>query len=262
LNCENKNRKARMKDILYFTQRIQKQLIKAELGECWLWTGATNAKGYGVFCDRAEAKRNRSPHRDFFELVKKTKLTKDACHMCDEPRCINPDHIYDGDAKQNKADAVNRQRITPKKIRGKTDEIIRLFKDGVEQKEIAKRLGVCDKTILRFLNGQMNQYTHNYVKEAEEERNKKIKELFEQGKSLSEIMIEVRTPASVVWTIVPEIKERDKGKESSTNLSVKASLGIEERNRQIKEKREGGTSVTELAREYGVSAQLIYKIVR
>lgn len=252
-----------MKEITYFTQRITKQLIKEDLGECWLWTGATNSTGYGVFCDRKEKSRNRMAHRDLYELTTKKKIERFACHRCDQTRCINPDHIYDGSPTENRADAVKRQRIAPRLL---SDEKIAIllkgFRDGVEQKEIAKQIGVCKATVLRFLNGQLNQHTHNYVKEAEDTRNTKIKTLFAEGKSLSEIMVEASVPASVIWTVVPEIREREKGKESQKNLQIKATMGLEERNKQIREKRTAGKSVKELALEYGVSAQLIYKIVK
>jgi hypothetical protein len=62
---------------------------------CWLWTGYTNAKGYGrVFSDGA----NRYAHRVAYEAEfgpippdSGERMTLD--HLCRVPNCVRPDHL-------------------------------------------------------------------------------------------------------------------------------------------------------------------------
>ena len=59
---------------------------------CWLWTGAKNDKNYGNF---RVAKKIISTHRLSW-LLFKGPLLANLCilHKCDNPPCINPDHLW------------------------------------------------------------------------------------------------------------------------------------------------------------------------
>lgn len=89
-----------------------------ELGPCWVWTGGQDASGYGVFyaVENGKWRRTRA-HRWVLGQVRGKPLSRevvgeeDACHKCDNPPCVNPDHLYVGTRKQNIADAVERERL-------------------------------------------------------------------------------------------------------------------------------------------------------
>lgn len=198
-----------VKTIDFFMERIEKQMLHQELGECWIWQLSCDGAGRPAYCDRSLKSHNQLASRGLWRLVKNKDLSSKMTlnHTCDEYKCINPEHLYEGTSAQNRKDAVDRQRIPPRKINKHIDEIVKLFKEGIEQQEIAKKVGVSRITIQRFLNGQMNQYIHNYVKEAEENRNAKIKQLYEEGKCVTAIMKELNISQTVVYSIVPEIKK-------------------------------------------------------
>jgi hypothetical protein len=57
------------------------------------------------------------------QIYKNIEIKNLACHKCDNPRCWNPDHIFDGDNSDNTADSIAKGRsIAPslKSIRGTT----------------------------------------------------------------------------------------------------------------------------------------------
>lgn len=265
-----------MKDLQFFLERIEKRTTEKNesLGECWIWTGATGSNGRALYCDRSEGKRNRNAARDIFKLVKMPTLQEGiehpVLHHCqDQSKCINPDHLYYhpptvemSGAKRNRLDAIEQQRIPYRKIKGKESEVIRLFKEGIEQQEIGQRLDIHRVTIQRFLNGQLNQQTHNYVKEAEEKRNGLIKKLYEEGKSITQITLLAKTCDTVIYSVVPEIRNNPKGKETNENKKSKSKTSIPERNKQIKLMKEQGKPVREIALEFGISIPLVYIILK
>lgn len=195
-----------MKEVSYFTSNVIKITLKADLGECWIWKLALDSSGRPLYTDRSQKPSTRNAYRDLWKLVKNPELVSETNlnHKCDEPRCINPDHLYEGTDAENRRDAVERKRINPRKIKGKEEKIVRLFKEGIEQQEIAKQIGVSPMTIQRYLNGQTNQNSHNYVKEAQELRDSTIRQLHSEGKGIRQIMRELKVPQSVVYRVIPK----------------------------------------------------------
>ena len=59
-------------------------------GDCWLWTGTTNGRGYGWFyCDWTAG-----AHRYSYWLHTGEKPTRFIRHTCENKHCVNPDHLY------------------------------------------------------------------------------------------------------------------------------------------------------------------------
>lgn len=78
---------------------------------CWVWTGRRNRKGYGVFHPRGA---NASLHVHAIALALATGGRPGmafACHHCDNRPCVNPAHLYWGDAATNRDDARKRGRL-------------------------------------------------------------------------------------------------------------------------------------------------------
>ena len=72
---------------------------------CWLWHGVRQGdQGYGFISYR---NKRYLAHRVAYFLKHKHWPSKLACHKCDNPPCVNPDHIYNGSHQDNMKDIAN-----------------------------------------------------------------------------------------------------------------------------------------------------------
>lgn len=129
---------------------------------CWIWRGARDRAGYGVFQIYPKALR---AHRVMYALAF-GHLTPGLYvrHQCDNKSCVNPKHLCEGTAAENSRDAAVRHRMPrgaahwsarmPESIpRGTartwaklTDEkavlLRELYAEGVLLKELAHKFGI------------------------------------------------------------------------------------------------------------------------
>lgn len=79
---------------------------------CWLWTASRDQLGYGFFRMTAGEFMWRA-HRASWVLTNGEILDGVlVCHVCDNPPCVNPKHLYLGDNQTNSNDRVIRNRST------------------------------------------------------------------------------------------------------------------------------------------------------
>lgn len=79
---------------------------------CWLWTGYIDPRGYGRFAfTTPSGRQEQAAHRASFILhrgdIPEGLLIR---HLCDVPRCVNPDHLYPGTNADNSADQTRGKR--------------------------------------------------------------------------------------------------------------------------------------------------------
>src|SRR5215211_1640522 len=68
---------------------------------CWEWSGALNNNGYGMFRYKDEV----LAHRISYQLIKGSISKKVlVCHSCDNPKCVNPSHLFTGSQFDNMFD--------------------------------------------------------------------------------------------------------------------------------------------------------------
>src|SRR5215831_18235358 len=85
---------------------FKKITIPAEENSCHLWTGAFN--GYGRFNFGGVIEY---AHRVAWAIANERWPNKFICHSCDNPRCVNPKHLFEASNYENARDAAIKGRM-------------------------------------------------------------------------------------------------------------------------------------------------------
>lgn len=75
---------------------------------CWIWTGRKNDQGYGKL---SIANRTEKAHRVSY-VIHKGEIPSGlcVCHSCDNPSCVNPEHLWLGTQRENIYDCISKNR--------------------------------------------------------------------------------------------------------------------------------------------------------
>lgn len=127
---------------------------------CWEVNGFEHGNGYARMAVQG---RRVYAHRLSFELFCGPLSTDDAvCHRCDNPRCVNPDHLFKGTRGDNIRDAKakGRNNIGVRNRSAKlTEDDIRAIRtahsSGVMQKDLAAQYGM-HKNMIQYICARKN----------------------------------------------------------------------------------------------------------
>lgn len=127
-------------------------------GDCWVWTGLTNAGGYGSI--RVPERGMQLAHRVAWELTNgPIPPGVSICHRCDNRLCCNPDHLFLGSHTVNMRDAATKGRLRTPLTQGEASVHAKLTADdvrairslyaagGVTNRELAVRFGVSQQSV-------------------------------------------------------------------------------------------------------------------
>jgi hypothetical protein len=134
-------------------------------GDCLLWTGAIDRKGYGNVGWNG---RSWKAHRlAYFTATGDDRPGVPLLHSCDTPRCINPSHLRYGTAKDNQSDSVARGRNTrgsmshhAKMSEADVAEAIRMRRSGATVTSLARRFGLSVSGMSMALSGRKWKHVH------------------------------------------------------------------------------------------------------
>lgn len=95
------------KRFIPYKERFLKHVEKTD--SCWIWKGCAGPLGYGKFTYMG---RCIGASRAAFYIFKGgISAGKYICHACDNPPCVNPDHLWEGTQKDNMQDALSKGRL-------------------------------------------------------------------------------------------------------------------------------------------------------
>lgn len=143
-------------------QRFHAKYDQAASG-CWLWRAATDTPGYGRFQWNG---RLEGAHRVAWEIAfGPIPDGKYVLHRCNTKKCVNPAHLYLGDASINAKDALRDGLLVIPDRAGENNGNARLTKyevtairsaysrGGVSQQSLASRFGVQQAAISKIVRG-------------------------------------------------------------------------------------------------------------
>lgn len=147
-------------DTLVLERFVKKWKRNDETG-CWEWIGARHRQGYGQFYIDGKILLS---HRVAWMLRHGSMPTPEqkVCHRCDNPRCVNPDHLFLGSQADNARDCVAKGRANRARQFGETNPVARLTENQVrdihrdqrQHREIASAYGVAESTISMIKRGR------------------------------------------------------------------------------------------------------------
>jgi len=155
-NFEIKNTPITSLDIERFWLKVNKT------ESCWEWKSYKDKIGYGVFKIKSIT---CNAHRFSWTITNGT-IDKGQviCHKCDNPSCVNPEHLFIGTQLDNIKDRDNKDRVR----NGNTHphaklnyDLVKLIKElhnnGMSQQNIIKelKLDIDNSTLSRVISGKI-----------------------------------------------------------------------------------------------------------
>ena len=135
---------------LVYDRLIQSRItIDNETG-CWNWSKHRDSKGYGKLTLNYKI---LYAHRvSYSRYIGEIPKGMHVCHKCDNPPCVNPDHLFLGTCSDNIQDMYNKGRHSRKLSIEDWKEIKTLVSKGQSQRSIASIYDVSQASISYIVN--------------------------------------------------------------------------------------------------------------
>lgn len=126
-------------------ERFEEKFIKKSSNDCWEWQGSKTKCGYGQILSEGFV---RSAHRISYTLYKSDPGDLHVCHSCDNPACVNPNHLFLGTIRENMNDMMKKGRSRRKISMDQKSIIEDAIRSGYNCSEIARYFKVNHRAII------------------------------------------------------------------------------------------------------------------
>lgn len=121
---------------------------------CWTWTGSLGGSRYGVF--KLNGKLIKAHRASWVFSGKTIPDGMKVLHRCDNPVCVNPDHLFIGTQRDNILDMENKGRgrhpsganHSKAKLSEESVEFIRNSK--IPMADLARQFGVARQSVFKI----------------------------------------------------------------------------------------------------------------
>lgn len=137
--------------------RALKNKVKKQENGCIDWMGMRDRDGYARYGEKAKIVSRLVWEKSNGKIPPKMCI----CHTCDNPGCVNIEHLWLGSVRENNLDKEKKGRSPHGKNHHKAKindndviEIRKLYQNGMFQIDIGKKYGLCQTSISRILSGK------------------------------------------------------------------------------------------------------------
>jgi len=138
-------------DLRHILKRIIYSVTISDFEKCWEWKRFINKDGYGTFTLN---KKSRLVHRVMYFLFHgEFDNNLSVCHKWDNPKCVNPNHLFLGTRSDNMKDCFNKGRSNIKVVsfKGETNPMSKITRfQAMKIRKMAQSGEVTQRTIADY----------------------------------------------------------------------------------------------------------------
>lgn len=142
--------------------KLERKIEKDAATGCWNWTGVVNNYGYALLSyNLPDGRRTTTTasRLSYETYVGPIPAGAYVCHRCDNPLCVNPDHLFTGTQKQNLDDMIAKGRDnrwgwnggrTGRQSKFTREQLVAYANDNRLQAVVAAEAGVAVSTVAKW----------------------------------------------------------------------------------------------------------------
>ena len=110
--CLRRENAIALNKIIDVRENILNSITIDEDTGCWNWNRGKSTRGYGMLSFGGEDKAHRVAYKEYIGDIPPGQVI---CHRCDNPSCVNPEHLFAGTQGDNIKDMDSKGRRNPAK---------------------------------------------------------------------------------------------------------------------------------------------------